>query len=86
MPHDAPPGPLIHVNGSRSEPGNTRLSKDDGSMASKLPQISFLFYFLLLFSFGSLAREETSNDIEREETNHNKNNLREFALWILPSS
>ena len=32
----------IHVSGSRSEPGNTRLSKDDGSMASKLPQIIYL--------------------------------------------
>ena len=51
---DAPPGPLgpvIHVSGSRSEPGNTRLSKDDGSMASKLPQIIFVLFSFLIFFF-----------------------------------
>ena len=32
-------GPGIDVINRRSEPGNTRLSKDDGSIASKLPQI-----------------------------------------------
>ena len=30
----------MEVNGIRSEPGYTRLSQDDGSIQSKLPQIS----------------------------------------------
>ena len=36
----------IDVNDSRSEPGNTRLSKDDGSMASKLPQIIYISKYI----------------------------------------
>ena len=33
----------IHVNGFRSEPGYTRLSQDDGSIQSKLPQIIYVY-------------------------------------------
>ena len=40
--------PAIHVNGIRSEPGNTRLSKDDGSIQGKLPQTSDTKLLLLL--------------------------------------
>ena len=38
-PREAREARRSDVNDSRSEPGNTRLSKDDGSIASKLPQI-----------------------------------------------
>ena len=38
-----------------SEPGNSRLSKDDGSMASKLPQISQVMACWVHFCFACLS-------------------------------
>ena len=39
----------MDVNGFRSEPGYTRLSQDDGSIQSKLPQIINYIFFLLYY-------------------------------------